>query len=228
MIIGFFNINKPAGLTSAAVVGRVKRIIKQKDLGHMGTLDPMATGVLIVAAGRPATRMFDVLHKKSKEYVAEFKFGIDTDTLDTTGKILFSDGPVPEEESVKNALPGFIGKLMQTPPAYSAKNVNGVKAYTLARRGEEVTLPPKEVEVHEFELISKTVPDTYKFRIKCGGGTYIRSLARDLGAALNTKCVMSSLIRTESAGFLLENAVTLEELEKGWEKQVILLPLSFK
>ena len=217
-MVGFFNINKPAGLTSAAAVSRVKRIVNQRDLGHMGTLDPMATGVLIVAAGRAATKMFDALHKKPKEYVAEFKFGIDTDTLDTTGTVLSAGGLVPDKEAIIKALPSQIGKIQQVPPAYSAKSVNGVKAYKLARQGKDFELKPKEVDIFAFELLEQTSADTFKFRIECGGGTYIRSIARDLGAALGTKCVMSALVRTKSAGFRIEDAVTPEELQTDYMK----------
>ncbi len=221
MITGFFNINKPSGLTSAAVVGRVKRIIRQKDLGHMGTLDPMASGVLIVAAGRGATKQFDILHKRKKEYVAGFKFGTDTDTLDTTGKVISSGGAVPDEADLRAALPKLTGKLMQMPPAFSAKSVNGEKAYKIARRGETVILSPKEVEVFSFSLLSRESADTFVFKVICGGGTYIRSLARDLGALLGTTAVMSSLVRTESAGLNVKGAVTLEELSEGFEKYII-------
>ena len=218
MITGFFNINKPAGLTSAKVVSRVKRIINQRDLGHMGTLDPMATGVLIVAAGRQATKMFDELHKRPKEYIAEFKFGIDTDTLDITGTVLSEGGRIPDDGEILKALPSLTGKISQIPPAYSAKSVNGVKAYKLARRGETFDLKPKTIEVFSFNLLSCNTYNTFRFKIVCGGGTYIRSLARDLGALLGTKCVMSGLVRTMNAGFRIENAVTLEELEKDYLK----------
>jgi len=187
----------------------------------MGTLDPMATGVLIVAAGRAATKMFDILHKRPKEYIAGFQFGVDTDTLDTTGKSISEGGLVPEADDIIKALPLQIGKIMQTPPAYSAKSVGGVKAYKLARRGEMPELKPKEVEIFAFEYLGQTDADTFKFRIECGGGTYIRSIARDLGAALGTKCIMSSLIRTKSAGFTVENAVSLEELAEDFNKYLV-------
>ena len=221
MITGFFNVNKPAGMTSATVVSKVKRIVNQRDLGHMGTLDPMATGVLIVAAGRYATKMFDLLHKRPKEYIAEFKFGIDTDTLDTTGSVISDGGSIPGINAVKNALHLQTGKIMQVPPAYSAKNIGGVKAYKLARRGAEFELKPKEVEVFSFELLEQTGIDAFKFKIVCGGGTYIRSMARDLGAALGTKCVMSALTRTKSGCFDIANAVTLEELSKDYTKHLM-------
>ena len=153
MITGFFNVNKPSGLGSTKVVSMVKHILSQRDLGHMGTLDPMASGVLIVAAGRQATKMFDELHKRKKEYIAGFKFGMDTDTLDTTGKIVSEGGAVPKIEDIKAQLDKLIGKISQVPPAYSAKNVNGVKAYKLARQGENFVLKPKEVEVFSFDFL---------------------------------------------------------------------------
>ncbi|MDR1093386.1 MAG: tRNA pseudouridine(55) synthase TruB [Clostridiales bacterium] len=242
MYIGFFNVNKPKGMTSAAVVGRLKRILNQKGLGHMGTLDPMAEGVLPIAAGRPATRMFDALRAKKKEYVAEFTFGISTDTLDTTGQITQSGGRIPAKTEIEAALPSFIGRISQLPPDYSAKSVNGARAYDLARRGQETNLKPVEIDVYEYELLcpanaapegigvceyelpsaANAAPDSaggsaarrgaYTFRVLCGGGTYIRALARDLGAALGTHCVMSALTRTRSGCFHIGDARTLDEI----------------
>jgi len=256
IVVGFFNINKPAGMTSAGVVSRVKRIIRERGVGHMGTLDPMATGVLPVAVGRAATKLFDKLQEKRKEYVAQFKFGVDTDTLDTTGAVLSECGRVPTAEEIKNVLPEFIGKISQVPPAYSAKSINGVRAYTLARRGEEVILKPKEIIVYDIQLnpslraceaIQKTerefeqncvvcvcndaenisiqatapVDDTFTFRITCGSGTYIRALARDIAARLNTVAAMSALVCTKSGMFTIEDAVTLEQLAESPEKWLI-------
>jgi tRNA pseudouridine55 synthase len=234
----------------------------------MGTLDPMADGVLPVAAGRAATRMFEVLHRREKEYLAEFTFGFSTDTLDITGGITERGGRIPTENEIAEAVKAQIGRIAQIPPRFSAKSVNGVRAYRMARRGEEFELPPKEVDIYLFELtgrggtrteerggtrteergglhmeecsgglraderggmrteerlsgIAATPENTFAFRIRCGGGTYIRALARDLGLALNAPCVMSALTRTESCGFSLSDSSTLEELADTWRDRLI-------
>ncbi|GHV00194.1 hypothetical protein FACS1894211_07000 [Clostridia bacterium] len=221
MIIGFFNVYKEKGMTSAAAVGKLKRILRQKGLGHMGTLDPMAEGVLPIAAGRPATKMFDLLRAKKKEYAAEFTFGILTDTLDTTGKITAEGGHVPSEAEIRAVLPRFLGRISQLPPDYSAKSVGGVRAYDLARRGAETNLKPVEIKIYEYELTGNKGGGVFGFRILCGGGTYIRALARDLGTALGTHCVMSALTRTKSGCFTVEDARTLKEIEENPEAAVV-------
>ena len=208
---GFININKPAGLSSAAVVSKVKRAAKIS-CGHMGTLDPMAGGVLPVALGN-AARLFSYLIDKEKVYRAEFRFGLSTDTLDSTGALLCEGGRVPSEAEIRAALPALTGNIEQMPPAYSAKSVNGVRAYKLARQGVSVELKPKTVRVLSFELVQRTGEDRFEFLIRCGGGTYIRSLARDLAESLGTCAVMSALVREKSGYFTLENSIGLDELE---------------
>ncbi|MBR2623454.1 MAG: tRNA pseudouridine(55) synthase TruB [Clostridia bacterium] len=219
---GFFNVDKPSGIVSSAVVNKIKWL-SGVPCGHMGTLDPLASGVLPVGVGN-ATRLFDYFLEKEKEYVAEFTFGVDSDTLDSTGNLV-QGGHVPDETEIAGVLPTFFGDIMQVPPKYSAKNVNGRRGYDLARAGIEFELAPKKVHIYGMELLGKKEgsEDTYLIKIRCGGGTYIRSLARDIAAALGTKAVMSALRRTQSGIFTLQNAVpfdffaqdpTVEDLEK--------------
>ena len=180
---GFFNVNKPSGITSSTVVNKLKWLTGVP-CGHMGTLDPLASGVLPVGVGN-ATRLFDYFLEKEKEYIAEFTFGVDSDTLDSTGNLICG-GHVPNEREIEIVLPTFFGDIMQVPPKYSAKNVNGQRGYDLARAGVEFTLPPKQVRIDGIELLgkSKDKENTFLFKIRCGGGTYIRSLARDIANAL--------------------------------------------
>ena len=217
---GFFNVNKPSGIVSSTVVNKLKWL-SGVPCGHLGTLDPLASGVLPVGAGN-ATRLFDYFLNKEKEYIAEFTFGVSSDTLDSTGMLVYG-GHVPDEREIKEVLPTFFGDIMQIPPKYSAKNVNGKRGYELARLGVEFELAAKQVRIYGMELLDKTAEDTYRIKINCGGGTYIRSLARDIAEALGTHAVMSSLLRTKSGAFALENAMdfallesdpSLEELEK--------------
>lgn len=215
---GFINVIKPKDVSSAYCVSVVKRKTGLP-CGHMGTLDPMATGVLPVGIGK-ATRLFPYTLGKEKEYVAEFTFGFTTDTLDTTGKILLESGVIPEKEAVESALSFFVGEIDQIPPKYSAKCVDGKRGYALARAGVDFDLAPKKVKISEFSLIEKTGESSYSFKIRCGGGTYIRSLARDLGEKLGTLAVMSALKRTKSGVFDYSDGVTLNEI-KNAEKEDI-------
>ena len=219
---GFFNVDKPSGIVSSTVVNKCKWL-SGLPCGHMGTLDPLACGVLPVGVGN-ATRLFDYFLNKEKEYIAEFTFGVTSDTLDSTGELSYG-GAIPSEEQIRSVLPKFIGELMQIPPKYSAKNVNGKRGYDLARAGVEFTLPPKKVQVFHVNLLGKSeqTENAFRFQIRCGGGTYIRSLARDIAAELGTQAVMSALKRTQSGVFTIENAIpfsvferdpSLEELEK--------------
>ena len=219
---GFFNVDKSSGLVSSTVVNKLKWLTGTP-CGHMGTLDPLASGVLPVGVGN-AARLFDYFLEKEKEYVAEFTFGVDSDTLDSTGNLVYG-GHVPSEEEISAVLPTFFGDIMQVPPKYSAKNVNGKRGYELARAGVEFELAPKKVHIFGMELLGKSEDkeNTYRIKINCGGGTYIRSLARDIAAALGTKAVMSSLLRTKSGVFTLDKAIpfsllegdpSIEELEK--------------
>ena len=207
---GFINVNKAAGVSSAREVNIIKRLTGTP-CGHMGTLDPMASGVLPVAIGN-AARLFDYFLNKHKTYIAVFRFGIDSDTLDTTGNILKEGGYIPSEEEIKSKLADFEGEILQIPPKYSAKNISGKRGYELARAGVEFELPPKKVNIYSLKLLRRVNKEEFEFEIKCGGGTYIRSIARDLGAALNTCAVMSALIREESGIFNIKDAVSTEIL----------------
>ena len=208
---GFINVNKKTGVSSAFVVNKVKRLAGLP-AGHMGTLDPLASGVLPVALGN-ACRLFDYFSDKQKTYLARFRFGVTTDTLDSEGEKIVK-GAVPTERDIRAILPSLTGKILQVPPAYSAKSVNGVRSYVLAREGKEVELKAKAVQIFSFRLIEQLAPDEFSFEIVCGSGTYIRALARDLAAALNTYGYMSALCRTASGIFTIENSISLDDLTK--------------
>ncbi len=206
---GFLNIYKPSGKSSAAVVGRVKWLLRTP-CGHMGTLDPLAEGVLPVGVGN-ATRLFDHFLSKKKRYTARFRFGATTDTLDAEGEVT-AGGRIPSAEEVAGALPAFLGEIEQIPPRYSAVSVGGRRGYELARKGVEFEIAPKKVVIDEFRLAEQTAPDEYEFTIVCGGGTYVRALVRDLAAALGTQGYMTYLRRDASGVFTAETAVPLEAL----------------
>ena len=217
---GFFNVNKPSGLVSSAVVNKCKWLTGVP-CGHMGTLDPLACGVLPVGVGN-AARLFDYFLQKDKEYVAKFTFGVTSDTLDSTGELVHG-GRIPSEEEIIQVLPSLVGDVMQMPPKYSAKSVNGKRGYELARAGIDFELQAKKVRIDEINLLGQEDEQSFLFKIRCGGGTYIRSIARDMAETLDTHAVMSALQRTQSGVFTLENAVdfsvfeqdlSIDELEK--------------
>ena len=207
---GFINLNKAEGASSAKEVSIIKRL-SHTPCGHMGTLDPMAGGVLPVAIGN-ACRLFDYFLGKNKTYVATFAFGEDYDTLDTTGEVVKSGGRIPSADEIKGVIPGLVGEIMQIPPKYSAKSVGGKRGYELARKGVEFTLPPKKVNIHSIDLIGQIGENVFSFEIECGGGTYIRSIARDMATLLGTYGAMSALVRTKSGPFHIENSVKASEL----------------
>lgn len=207
---GFINLNKAAGASSAKEVSVIKRLTKTP-CGHMGTLDPMASGVLPVAIGN-AARLFDYFLGKRKKYVATFRFGALSDTLDSTGAVIENAGRVPSKKEIEEVLPQFLGDISQVPPRYSAKNISGKRGYELARAGIEFSLPPKEVKIYALKVFDNSANDCYDFEIECGGGTYIRSIARDLAHQLGTEAIMSSLVRIQSGPFTIENSVKSEDL----------------
>ena len=209
---GFFNIDKPSGIVSSTVVNKLKWLTGTP-CGHLGTLDPLANGVLPVGVGN-ATRLFDYFLNKEKEYIAEFTFGVSSDTLDSTGTLTYG-GFIPTEKEISDILPKFFGDIMQVPPKYSAKNVNGQRGYDLARAGVDFELAPKKIRIESMEVLGKsqTQENTYRIKIRCGGGTYIRSIARDIATELGTNAVMSALTRTQSGCFLLQNAIPFSLLE---------------
>lgn len=212
-MIGILNINKPLNTTSSQVVVKVKKLLGIKKVGHMGTLDNLASGVLLVGLSK-ATRLFDYFLKKQKSYIAQFAFGYQTDTLDLEGKIIKTSTTIPTEEEVKKAIKTFLGKISQLPPEYSSKKINGKTAYNLARRGQAVALKPCDIEIFDYTFLEKIDDATYKFFITCSAGTYIRSLARDLGEKLNTCATMTSLVRTNCGNFDLKNSIDIETATK--------------
>ena len=220
---GFLNLYKPKGVSSAYVLNAVKRSIRGEVVGHMGTLDPLASGVLPVAIGK-STRLFDYLLDKKKVYVAQFTFGYQTDTLDLEGKVEKTCDFIPDIERVKEESKKLVGDIMQIPPVYSAKCVNGKRSYELARKGETVTLPPKKVTINSIEVLEQISKAEFKVRIECKGGTYIRSIARDLGELCSSCATMSALERVESGVFTIENSVKAEDFIKSDDKASFLMP----
>lgn len=220
---GFLNLYKPKGVSSAFVLNQIKRSVRGETVGHMGTLDPLASGVLPVAIGKSA-RLFDFLLDKSKTYVADFAFGYETDTLDLEGKVIRTSPVIPTEEEIARVLPSLCGDVDQTPPLFSAKCVNGKRGYELARRGKEFTLPPKRVHIEKIELLGRTEENKYRFLIVCGGGTYIRSIARDIGEALGSCATMTDLVRRSSGIFDIDSSVTAERFANAEDKKSLLIP----
>ena len=206
---GFINLIKPSGMSSAYAVTAVKKKFNMP-CGHMGTLDPMASGVLPVGIGQ-ASRLFDYLLNKTKKYRATFIFGEESDTLDITGNIVNTCTYIPKKEEILAVLPQFLGKIDQIPPKYSAKCINGKRGYQLARKGVEFELKPKQVEILSLELVEQISTNEFVFDIECGGGTYIRSLARDIAYACNSLGSMKGLVRRSSGIFDIEKGVSVEE-----------------
>ena len=207
---GLLLINKPKGLTSFGVVAKIKWLLHTKRVGHTGTLDPMATGVLPVLVGR-STVLCSHLLDANKEYVATVKLGITTDTLDITGNILSQNSVSVTGEKLLEVLNGFTGKQLQTPPMYSALKKDGVRLYDLARQGTEVEREAREIEIFELELLEFS-GDEFKIRVLCSKGTYIRSFADDIGKTLGCGAVLTDLKRTKTAGFNLNECVDLDAL----------------
>ena len=209
MIDGVLVIDKPSGLTSPDVVAAARRALRERRIGHTGTLDPMATGVLPLACGR-ATRLVRYLSASDKEYEATIRFGVTTDTYDVTGTETSRSGRQPERDAVTAALRSLTGSYLQVPPAYSAKNVGGRRAYEMARANESVTLPAAPVTVAaDLEAFTG---DTVRIRLTCSAGFYVRVFAHSLGALVGTGAALEGLRRTRSGDFGLNQAVTLERL----------------
>lgn len=213
---GILNINKPKGVSSSAVVSKVRKILGEKTIGHMGTLDPQAEGVLLLGVGK-ATKLFNHFLSKDKVYLAEFTFGYETDTLDCDGKIINETENLPSLEQIKSELKKQIGKINQIPPQYSAKNIAGRRAYDIARSGEVAELSASKVEIYNIEFISQVKVNVYTFNIHCSSGTYIRSICRDLAYNLNSLATMTALQRTRCGIYTIENSITLQQLEQNME-----------
>jgi tRNA pseudouridine55 synthase len=231
---GILIIDKPAGLTSHDVVSRVRRILGTRRVGHTGTLDPFATGVMVIVVGK-ATKLARFLDKDVKEYIADVKFGFETDTGDHTGRPNAECG-MRNEEIVRileatdwdTVLSKFRGEIMQTPPMYSAKKIDGKKLYELARKGEVVARAPVHVTIHELEVLSGEFnrPDPgLRIRVLCSAGTYIRTLAEDIGRETGIGAHLTALRRTAAGRFSIHQAITLDALQDATEPSANLLPL---
>lgn len=212
MLNGIIVIHKESGFTSHDVVAKMRGICGQKKIGHTGTLDPEAVGVLPVCLGS-ATKLCDMLTDKDKEYVAELLLGVETDTQDATGKVLSRRPVETGEAQVRACAASFLGEYDQIPPMYSALKVDGRKLYELARAGREVERKARRVFIHELEILEMSLP-VVKLRVVCSKGTYIRTLCADMGAKLGCGGIMQSLVRTRVGKFRLENAVTLGALQR--------------
>ncbi len=226
--MGILVVDKHAGVTSNGIVVRLRRLYGTRQIGHTGTLDPMATGVLPVLIGR-AVKASDFLTAEDKRYEAELLLGLTTDTEDVTGTVLtelLPDAPVPEEAEVRRVIAGFVGEIMQTPPMVSALKVNGRKLVDLARQGVEVEREPRPVTIFSIGIERLDVR-RYRLDVACSKGTYIRTLCADIGRTLGCGAVMSALRRTQSGPFTLADSVTLASLEQMTpeERFTRLLPL---
>ena len=212
MPTGVLIVDKPRGPTSFDVVAEVRRRLGERRVGHTGTLDPLATGVLPICLGE-ATKLVPFLVDGRKRYVAEVRFGIATDTLDAAGQVTTTaEAGHLSEAAVAAVLPPFVGKLLQVPPAHSALRLNGERAYDAARRGETLVLPAREVEIYSITLDAWLDGPAVRLTVDCGKGTYIRSLARDLGLALGLPAHLQGLRRTLVSPFAIEEAIPVEQL----------------
>ncbi|MBQ5840406.1 MAG: tRNA pseudouridine(55) synthase TruB [Clostridia bacterium] len=221
---GIIVIDKPAGWTSMDICAKLRGMYREKRVGHAGTLDPMATGVLPVFIGR-ATRAVEFADKGDKEYVAGLKLGIVTNTQDTSGEVLESHPVSVTAAELESVLPNFRGDIEQIPPMYSAIKINGKKLYELARKGKEVERKPRPVTIRALTVEAQIAPDEFIIRVRCSKGTYIRTLCHDIGQALGCGGAMSSLRRTMAAGFTLEQAVSLDAVQNTEERASLLLPV---
>ncbi len=211
--LGLLNINKPTGWTSRDVVNRVQKLVRPAKAGHAGTLDPLATGVLVVCVGS-ATRLIEYVQAGRKKYRGTFLLGRESDTEDVEGQVALIDNPpIPTRAAIEQVLPQFVGPQLQRPPAYSALKVQGQRAYDLARQGKTVELAPRPITVYALSLVGYSYPEIV-LDIECSGGTYVRSLGRDIAEALGTGAVMSGLVRTAIGSFSLSDACELDELPK--------------
>lgn len=211
MMEGVVNVLKPPGMTSSDVVSELRHIFNLRRVGHTGTLDPAAAGVLPICLGR-ATRLFDYLVDKQKRYIAEIAFGLSTDTQDAGGKPLAASDALVSRAMLLSVLPRFTGEIRQIAPMYSAVRVEGRKLYQLARAGEEVPQKWRDVCIHTLELIREIAPNHFLLCISCTKGTYVRTICHDIGDTLGIPAHMAFLLRTHSGSFDLDGAYTLDEL----------------
>ena len=226
MANGILVIDKSAGWTSQDVAAKLRGVFHERRVGHGGTLDPMATGVLPVFIGR-ATRAAEFLESAEKEYVAGLRLGVVTDTQDTSGTVLETNSACVTRAQLEAALRQFLGPIEQIPPMYSAIKINGQKLYELARRGQEVARRPRSITIHALELLEGEGAD-WTVRVRCSKGTYVRTLCHDLGRALGCGGCMSSLRRTRAGSFTLAQAVTMQQVldfAAGQDPQQLLMPV---
>jgi tRNA pseudouridine55 synthase len=225
MLTGIVNLHKPTGLTSRQATDRVKRCVKPAKTGHAGTLDPLASGVLVVCVGA-ATRLIEYVQAMPKRYTGTFLLGRESDTEDIEGDVRMLDAPpVPSAAGLAAAVARLTGEIEQRPPAYSALKIGGRRAYDLARAGQPVELAPRRIMIHSLEVTRYDYPELV-LDVRCGSGTYIRSLGRDLAHALGTGAVMSALVRTEIGAFRLEDAVLPDELNAERIAEQMLPPVA--
>jgi tRNA pseudouridine55 synthase len=221
---GFLNINKPSGVTSRWVVDRVQRLVRPDKAGHAGTLDPLATGVLVVAVGQ-ATRLIEYVQRMNKRYRGTFLLGRSSDTEDIEGTISeLPDPPIPTLAVIQSTAAGMIGEIQQRPPAYSAIKVAGQRSYDLARAGKQVELATRPVQIHSIEVVEYAYPQLV-LDVECGGGTYVRTLGRDLAERCGTSAVMSALTRTAVGEFTMADAITIDSLTQDLIVANLLSPL---
>ena len=209
---GVLIVNKPEGITSHDVVGKIRKLYGTRKVGHTGTLEPLATGVLVILLGR-AAKAAEYLVADTKTYHARLTLGLTTDTEDITGKVLSESNDIPSTEAVASVCERFKGKIKQIPPMYSALKVDGKKLYDLAREGIEVERKARDIEIFCLDCTSTDKANEYDLLVKCSSGTYIRTLCADIGSTLGCGGVMSVLHRIQAGGFEIENSHTLEEIE---------------
>ena len=216
MADGIIIMDKPAGWTSMDVCAKLRGILKTKKVGHAGTLDPMATGVLPVFVGS-ATKAVSFAENGDKEYIAGLRLGVTTDTQDTSGNVLERRETSVSREALEAVLPRFTGEIQQIPPMYSAIKINGQKLYELARKGAEIQRSARNITIFELELLEQDESGDWTLRVRCSKGTYVRTLCHDIGQALGCGGCMSALRRTMAAGFTLAESHTLEEVQQAGE-----------
>lgn len=223
MIDGILVIDKQEGITSYTVINKLKKVLPRgQKIGHAGTLDPFATGVLPILLGK-ATKLMNKIHEFEKEYLVTAEFGYMTDTQDKMGEVIKKDGnstPLKRDIIEKAIEENFVGHISQLPPRYSAKKVLGMRAYDLAREGKEFELTPKDISVREFELLDYNWP-LVKFRIVCSTGTYVRTLISDLGMKLGTYATAVELRRTSVGPFKIEDSISSEDIKEGVDSSII-------
>lgn len=221
---GIIIVDKPQGWTSMDVCAKLRRVMGEKRVGHAGTLDPMATGVLPVFVGR-ATRAVEFAERGAKEYIATLRLGQATDTQDVTGTVLEEREVSVTRAELEEMLPRFTGEILQIPPMYSALKRDGKKLYELARQGKTVERAPRPVTIFALEVLEQVSGTDYLLRVRCSKGTYIRTLCHDIGAALGCGGTMATLRRTSAAGFTLSQAVTMEQILEAEDAPGLLLPV---